>query len=119
MVGAWAVFLLPGVITGLKGQTALFFAGLALGGLVWFISAMRLARPNSWWARHRYGPEKTLRSQERYPQVDPGSPSAAPKLMAATFAALTVLFIVALLASTGGGPAADVGSRPRAGSSVG
>jgi hypothetical protein len=30
------------------------------------IGAARLAKPDSWWARRRYGPEKLARSQRRY-----------------------------------------------------
>ena len=81
VVAAWALFITPWVITGLKGQIPLFFAGLFFGGLVWLISACRLARPNSWWAAHRYGAEKMQRSQSRYPEVDPGKRSPAVRVI--------------------------------------
>jgi hypothetical protein len=68
----WALVLVPAVVTGLKGQWALLGAGFLLLGLVWLIAAFRLARPNSFWARRFYSPEKLERSRERYPHLAPG-----------------------------------------------
>jgi len=65
----WAVALTPAVVTVLKGHLALFVAGFLLLGLVWIIAAFRLARPNSFWARRFYGPEKLERSKLRYPDT--------------------------------------------------
>lgn len=58
--------ILPGIVTWLKGQRALLAAGLLAGGLVWWITAIRLARPDSWWAQRFYGGAKLARSAERY-----------------------------------------------------
>jgi hypothetical protein len=71
-LGIWALVLVPGVVTGLKGQWLLLAAGLLLLGFVWMIAAFRLARPNSYWARRFYSPEKLERSRARYPQVASG-----------------------------------------------
>jgi hypothetical protein len=68
----WALVLVPGVVTALKGQWLLLVAGVLVLGLVWLIAAFRLARPNSYWARHFYSPQKLERSLERYPQPVPG-----------------------------------------------
>jgi hypothetical protein len=56
----------PLTITALKGQWVLFVAGWLTLGMVWWIAALRLARPESWWARHLYGPDKLARAQSRY-----------------------------------------------------
>ena len=67
VVGLYGVlFVVPVTVTALKGQWVLFFAGWLTLGMVWWIAALRLARPGSWWARHRYGPDKLARAQARY-----------------------------------------------------
>ena len=71
-VGIWALVLVPAIVTGLKGQWVLLGAGFLLLGFVWMIAAFRLARPNSYWARHFYSPEKLERSRARYPTLAPG-----------------------------------------------
>jgi hypothetical protein len=37
-------------------------------GVVAFVGAIRLAKPGSWWANHRYTsrPKRTLRAERRY-----------------------------------------------------
>jgi hypothetical protein len=56
----------PGVVTALKGHYALALIGLVALGLVWLVAFLRLARPNSWWARNMYGESKLARAQRRY-----------------------------------------------------
>lgn len=66
-VGLWAgLIVAPATITALKGQWALFDAGWLTLGIVWWIAALRLARPESWWARRFYEPRKLARAQARY-----------------------------------------------------
>jgi hypothetical protein len=66
-IGLWVVVIVaPATITALKGQWLLFAAGWLTVGAVWWIAAVRLARPRSWWSRHRYGPDKLARSRARY-----------------------------------------------------
>jgi hypothetical protein len=66
-IGLWVVLIVaPATITALKGQWALFAAGWLTLGMVWWIAAPRLARPESWWARHFYAPDKLVRAQARY-----------------------------------------------------
>ncbi len=67
------LIVVPGTVTLLKGQRGLFLAGLLFGGIVWWITALRLGRPGSWWARRFYDTDKLARAQERY-----GSSDAAP-----------------------------------------
>jgi hypothetical protein len=50
----------------LKRQWLLFAAGWLTIGLVWWIASLRLARPDSWWARRFYGQDKLARAQSRY-----------------------------------------------------
>lgn len=56
----------PGAITLLKGQRLIFVAGLILGSMVWIVSAFRLARPTSWWAKRFYRGQKLARACKRY-----------------------------------------------------
>jgi hypothetical protein len=61
-----ALFVLPLTVTALKGQWLLFAAGWLTVGLVWWIAALRLGRPDSWWARRFYDADKMRRARERY-----------------------------------------------------
>jgi hypothetical protein len=54
-----------------EGERVLFLAGLVVGGLAWWITAFRLARPSSWWARRFYGAAKLQRAQDRYGSTQP------------------------------------------------
>jgi len=66
-IGLWVVLVVaPSTITALKGQWVLFVAGWLTLGMVWWIAALRLARPESRWSRRFYGPEKLARAQSRY-----------------------------------------------------
>jgi hypothetical protein len=53
------------VITALKGKYVFAVVGL-LFTWFWIIGATRLAKPDSWWARHRYDASKLERSVERF-----------------------------------------------------
>lgn len=69
-IGLWVVVIIgPAIVTALKGQWVLFGAGFFTIGTVWWITSLRLARPESWWARHLYGPEKLARAEARYPET--------------------------------------------------
>lgn len=68
----------PPVVTALKGQWLLFAAGWLTLGMVWLITCLRLARPGSWWARHRYGPDKLARAEARYGPVAGNDPEPTP-----------------------------------------
>lgn len=66
-VGIWIVLIVgPLTITALKRHWLLFAAGWLTVGLVWWIAALRLARPESWWARRFYAPDKLARARARY-----------------------------------------------------
>lgn len=70
-VGLAVVLIIgPATVTALKGQWVLFAAGFLTIGTVWWIAALRLARPGSWWDRRFYRPEKRGRAERRY-----GSPA--------------------------------------------
>jgi hypothetical protein len=63
----WVVIIVgPLTVTALKRQWLLFAAGWMTVGAVWWIAALRLGRPESWWARRFYGEEKLARARERY-----------------------------------------------------
>lgn len=66
-IGLWVVLIIgPATVTALKGHWVLFAAGWITLGMVWWIAALRLAQPRSWWARHLYKPKKLGRAQARY-----------------------------------------------------
>lgn len=66
-VGLWALLIvIPATVTLMKGQHLLFVLGLLLVGIVWMVTAFRLARPDSFWARHFYGEGKLRRARARY-----------------------------------------------------
>lgn len=65
-VAVWLLILTPGAITWAKGRADLVGAGLLVGGIVWMITMWRLAKPDSWWARRFYGPDKLDEARERY-----------------------------------------------------
>jgi hypothetical protein len=68
-IGLWVVLIIgPATVAALKGQWRLFDAGFYTVGFVWWIAAFRLARPESWWARHLYRPKKLARAEARYPE---------------------------------------------------
>lgn len=56
----------PMAVTILKGHHDLFDLGLVYVGTVWWIASLRLARPNSRWARWFYSDRKLARARERY-----------------------------------------------------
>ena len=65
--GLWVVLVVaPLIITALKRHWLLFAAGWLTVGIVWWIASLRLARPESWWARRFYGSDKLVRARQRY-----------------------------------------------------
>jgi hypothetical protein len=59
-IALWVVLIIgPATVTAVKGQWPLFDAGFNT------VAAFRLARPESWWARHLYGPKKLARAEAR------------------------------------------------------
>lgn len=68
-VAVLAVNLLLCVICLLKGKIVTGVIGIVLG-IVAFVGAIRLAKPRSWWAIHRYAgrPRRAARAEHRYGQ---------------------------------------------------
>lgn len=58
------VLALP-VICALKGKWGFLLLGLLIHWF-WVFGAIRLAKPESWWARHRYGADKLVRAESRF-----------------------------------------------------
>ncbi|MGZ4359831.1 MAG: hypothetical protein ACXVZW_08620 [Gaiellaceae bacterium] len=54
------------VATALKGKWWTFLLGIPIS-VLWFVGAMCIAKPDSFWARHFYGPEKLNRARARFP----------------------------------------------------
>jgi malonyl CoA-acyl carrier protein transacylase len=66
-VGVYAALLVvPGAVTWAKGHRLIFLVGLVMAGVVWLVASMRLARPDSWWARRFYIGVKLDRARARY-----------------------------------------------------
>lgn len=68
-VAVLGVNLLLCVICLLKGKIVTGVIGIVLG-IVAFVGAIRLAKPGSWWAIHRYAgrPRRAARAEHRYGQ---------------------------------------------------
>ena len=60
------LFLGPVTVSEMKGHDWLVGFGWLTFGVTWWIAACKLARPESWWARHLYGPRKMARAEDRY-----------------------------------------------------
>jgi hypothetical protein len=58
------VWIAAGVVTLLKRKWGSLVVGLAFTP-VWIVSALRLARPDSWWARRFYSDERRERARRR------------------------------------------------------
>jgi hypothetical protein len=57
---------IPAGITCSKGRWVAFVLGFLLVGIIWWITACRLAHPSSWWARRFYGPDKMQQAMNRF-----------------------------------------------------
>jgi hypothetical protein len=68
-VAVLAINLLLCLICLLKGKIVTGVTGIVLG-IVAFVGAIRLAKPGSWWATHRYAgrPRRAARAEHRYDQ---------------------------------------------------
>lgn len=66
------LFLGPVTIAELKGNTILVGAGWFTLGIAWWVAAFRLAKPQSWWASHFYGPRKMARAEARWGEDELG-----------------------------------------------
>jgi len=58
------VLALP-VICALKGKWGFLLLGLVIHWF-WIFGAIRLGKPDSWWARRNYGPDKLARAESRF-----------------------------------------------------
>jgi hypothetical protein len=57
------------VVCVLKGKFKLALFGIFVPALAW-AGALRLARPSSAWARHRYSPHRRARAEQRATTFD-------------------------------------------------
>ena len=96
-MGIFAVLFVPGAVTLLKGRSGMFAVGWLVGGLVWMIVSLRLALPDSHWARWFYGEGKVSRARRRYPKA---GPTGTPHLLGAAlmFAAPLAIGIAVAMA---------------------
>ncbi|MEV5840029.1 hypothetical protein [Nocardia sp. NPDC052112] len=66
-ITAFAVlFILPIVVTALKGKIGMLALGVFIH-LIWWFGAIRLAKPNSYRARRFYDGDKLQRAHDRFP----------------------------------------------------
>jgi hypothetical protein len=67
-----AVIVALFVINILKGKPGMAVLGIFIH-ITWYVGAIRLAKPNSWWARHYYvgkNEDKLHRSMNRHGEVE-------------------------------------------------
>ena len=57
--------IVAAVVTALKGKPWFFVVGFLIGWC-WIFGSLRLAKPQSWWARHFYDSPKLNESQLRF-----------------------------------------------------
>jgi hypothetical protein len=73
-------YCIGSVVTGVlllkgKGWTTLLYVFVpVVGTAIGLIAVVRLAKPNSWWARHRYGTYELRDARSRFPKtpLEPG-----------------------------------------------
>jgi hypothetical protein len=65
-IGVWSLLLGPATVLWLKGRSDLVLLGLCTLGLVWIVGLTRIAKPDSWWARRFYGPDKLAKARARH-----------------------------------------------------
>lgn len=87
------VLLLFAVATGLKGKWATLLLGVLLFP-AWIVGGIRLAKPNSLWARRFYSDAKRDRARER--AVNPGRARIILPAAAVLGAAILIAFLAAM-----------------------
>jgi hypothetical protein len=87
-------------LTALKGKYGMFVGGFLLG-ILWIVAAIRLAMPDSVWARTFYGPDKLGESVRRFPIV-PGRPWPYPAPPAVVPTQITRGVLLAIAAGLAG-----------------
>jgi len=105
LVYGWLLGTIPLSVLLLKGNGRLvmitFLAAIVVPPAavpVSIIASVRLAKPNSWWARHRYDSLKIREARKRYPDA---SPEPEQTLATLGFALLAVFGALSLLIGTG------------------
>jgi hypothetical protein len=71
-----AASVIGGMVTALKSRWGWLGLGLVTGGLIWPLTALVIAKPDSPWARSFYGPPKLTRARRRFPAAKPPPPVA-------------------------------------------
>jgi hypothetical protein len=64
------LWVVPIVITAMKGKQGMVLAGVFFHPC-WWVGAIRLAKPDSYWARRFYDDDKLYRAHDRFPAPDP------------------------------------------------
>src|SRR4051794_13255263 len=64
LAGIFGTIFGSAVICGLKGKYGMVAGGLVVHPL-WLVGAIRLAKPDSWWARRHYDGHKLMEAQAR------------------------------------------------------
>ncbi len=87
-------------LTALKGKYGMLFGGYLLG-IVWIVGSIRLAKPESVWARTFYGPDELGESVRRF-SIKPGGPWPYPAPPAAAPIQITRGVLLAIAAGLAG-----------------
>jgi hypothetical protein len=69
LLWTFLVLVLPvgALVTIAKGRLGWFLLGLVTSGIIWPLTALLIAAPDSAWARRFYGPEKMRRAMAAFP----------------------------------------------------
>lgn len=68
-------WLLPPAVCMLKGKSIFAVFGLLFVSAVGFLGAIRLAKPDSYWARRYYDDAKRAKARARFPSDSPVPPT--------------------------------------------
>lgn len=61
-----ALCLVGGMVTALKSRWGWFALGFIAAGLIWPLTALLIARPDSPWASSFYGPPKMAKARRQF-----------------------------------------------------
>ena len=79
------LYVVPAVLTALKGKYGYTAVGVLIHPL-WWVGAIRLAKPDSYWARRFYTAAKLDRAYVRFPTFTPQGQAAIARDMYGRFA---------------------------------
>jgi hypothetical protein len=68
VVTSWVAVPVGGLVTAAKGRWGWLLVGVFLAGLIWPLTALLIATPDSIWGRAFYHAAKMTRARRRFPR---------------------------------------------------